>query len=138
MRAVGCPAPVGRQRGGGVIRRCGSVLVFAFLALFAAGAAHAAEVDAPFRVDADEVEYQAERDLYVARGNVVLTQEGNTLRADRVYFSNQTRLGVASGDVVEENAEEAAQDQRRERDPGRRLRRDQAGRRRRRTISHGR
>jgi lipopolysaccharide assembly outer membrane protein LptD (OstA) len=63
-------------------------------------AATAAEVDAPFQVDAEEVEYQADRDLYVARGNVVLTQEGQTLKADRVYFSNKTGKGVASGNVI--------------------------------------
>lgn len=41
--------------------------------------------------------------MYVARGNVVLTQNGRTLRADRVYFSNRTRRGVASGNVVVED-----------------------------------
>jgi lipopolysaccharide assembly outer membrane protein LptD (OstA) len=66
----------------------------------ATAAATAEDFDAPFQVDADEVEYQADRDLYVARGHVVLTQEGRVLRADRVYFSNKTRQGVASGDVI--------------------------------------
>jgi lipopolysaccharide assembly outer membrane protein LptD (OstA) len=65
--------------------------------------ARAAQVDAPFQVDADEVEYQADRDLYIARGHVVLTQQGRTLHADRVYFSNRTHQGVASGDVVVED-----------------------------------
>jgi len=32
----------------------------------------------------------------------VLTQQGRTLHADRVYFSNRTKQGVASGDVVVE------------------------------------
>jgi lipopolysaccharide assembly outer membrane protein LptD (OstA) len=57
-------------------------------------------------VDADEVEYQAERDLYVARGHVVLKQQNRTLRADRVYFSARTRQGVASGDVVVEDGDD--------------------------------
>ncbi|RIL05876.1 MAG: hypothetical protein DCC71_08720 [Proteobacteria bacterium] len=64
------------------------------------------DFDAPFQVDADEVEYQADRDLYVARGNVVITQEGRVLRADRVYFSARTRQGVASGDVVIEDGDD--------------------------------
>lgn len=70
------------------------------LAAIGAGEASAEDFDAPFQVDADEVEYQADRDLYVARGHVVLTQVGRTLTADRVYFSNKTRQGVASGNVV--------------------------------------
>lgn len=54
----------------------------------------------PFQVVGDEVEYQADRDAYVVRGNVVITQEGRRLTADRVLFSNKTGIGVASGDVV--------------------------------------
>ena len=51
-------------------------------------------------VTADEVEYQADRDIYVGRGHVVITQAGKTLTADHVLFSNKTRQGVASGNVV--------------------------------------
>lgn len=69
-------------------------------------ASRAADTDAPFQVDADEVEYQADRDLYVARGHVVIQQQGRTLRADRVYFSQKTRQGVASGDVVIEDGDD--------------------------------
>jgi lipopolysaccharide assembly outer membrane protein LptD (OstA) len=109
--AVGWPPPEGgraiRRQPEGIGRRCGPRLVprraAAAIALaigLAAGVARADDFDAPFQVDADEVEYQAERDLYVARGHVVLTQQGRTLRADRVYFSNRTRQGVASGNVV--------------------------------------
>lgn len=60
----------------------------------------AGRIEGPFQVVADEVEYQADRDAYVARGNVVITQEGRRLTADRVLFSNKTGVGVASGDVV--------------------------------------
>jgi lipopolysaccharide assembly outer membrane protein LptD (OstA) len=74
--------------------------VFACAVVLIAFAARAQDPDAPFQVDADEVEYQADRDLYVARGNVVLTQEGRKLEADSVIFSNRTKQGVASGDVV--------------------------------------
>ncbi len=51
-------------------------------------------------VTADEVEYQADRDIYVGRGHVVITQQGKTLTADHVLFSNKTRQGVATGNVV--------------------------------------
>jgi len=58
------------------------------------------KLDGPFRVVGDEVEYQADRDAYVARGNVVITQEGRTLTADRVLFSDRTGMGIATGNVV--------------------------------------
>jgi lipopolysaccharide assembly outer membrane protein LptD (OstA) len=57
-------------------------------------------IEGPFQVVGDEVEYQADRDAYVARGNVVITQEGRRLTADRVLFSNKTGIGIASGNVV--------------------------------------
>jgi lipopolysaccharide assembly outer membrane protein LptD (OstA) len=60
------------------------------------GAAFAQSMD----VTADEVEYQADRDIYVGRGHVVITQGGKTLTADHVLFSNKTRQGVATGNVV--------------------------------------
>ncbi len=56
--------------------------------------------DGPFRVVGDEIEYQADRDAYVARGNVVITQEGRQLTADRVLFSDRTGMGIATGNVV--------------------------------------
>jgi lipopolysaccharide assembly outer membrane protein LptD (OstA) len=59
-----------------------------------------AKSDAPFHITADQVEYEKARDLYVAKGNVVITQEGRTLEADWLTFSNATRRGVASGNVV--------------------------------------
>jgi lipopolysaccharide assembly outer membrane protein LptD (OstA) len=51
-------------------------------------------------VTADEVEYQADRDM-PGRGHVVIRQQGKTLTADHVLFSNKTRQGVATGNVVE-------------------------------------
>jgi lipopolysaccharide assembly outer membrane protein LptD (OstA) len=58
------------------------------------------EFDGPFQVVGDEVEYQAERDAYVVRGHVEITQQERRLTADRVLFSNRTGVGVASGRVV--------------------------------------
>ncbi len=55
---------------------------------------------APYDISADVVEYDRDRDLYTARGNVRITQTGRTLTADWVTFSNVTRQGVASGNVV--------------------------------------
>jgi len=76
-------------------------LAFA-LWMFAAPAFAAAEhqdFQAPFDVTGDEVEYQAERDAYIARGNVHITQQGRSLTADRVLFNNKTKKGVAIGNV---------------------------------------
>ena len=58
------------------------------------------KLDGPFRVVGDEIEYQADRDAYVARGHVVITQEGRRLTADRVLFSDRTGIGIATGNVV--------------------------------------
>lgn len=57
-------------------------------------------LEGPFRVVGDEIEYQADREAYVARGNVVITQEGRRLSADRVMFSDRTGMGIATGNVV--------------------------------------
>jgi lipopolysaccharide assembly outer membrane protein LptD (OstA) len=62
--------------------------------------------DAPFDITADSVEYETERGVYVARGNVVITQPGRSLTADWVTFSSETRQGVATGDVVFSEADD--------------------------------
>jgi LPS-assembly protein len=58
------------------------------------------EAEAPFDITADTVEFETERDLYIARGNVLIIQPGRSLTADWVAFSTATRQGVASGNVV--------------------------------------
>lgn len=54
----------------------------------------------PFDVTADAVEHDAQRGVYVARGNVRITQPERVLSADWVGFSSETRQGIASGNVV--------------------------------------
>jgi len=58
------------------------------------------EPGVPVQISADSLEYEAGRDLYVARGHVVIRQEQRQLSADWMTFSRVTRRGVASGDVV--------------------------------------
>jgi len=90
------------------LRAAGPALVAGLALLIAALAAPPAlaqtldvgKLEGPFQVVGDEVEYQADRDAYVARGNVVITQKGRRLTADRVLFSNKTGKGIASGNVV--------------------------------------
>ena len=53
----------------------------------------------PFELTADELEFERARDLYIARGNVVIRQMERTLRADWIAFSQTTGIGVASGNV---------------------------------------
>jgi lipopolysaccharide export system protein LptA len=56
--------------------------------------------DAPFEISADTIDYERERDIYVARGNVQLVQGQQSLSADWVSFSRTGGRGVASGRVV--------------------------------------
>ena len=55
--------------------------------------------DEPVTITADVLEYEAPRELYVARGNVVIVQGDRTLKADWVAFNPETGAGVASGNV---------------------------------------
>jgi lipopolysaccharide assembly outer membrane protein LptD (OstA) len=59
-----------------------------------------AEKEQPFDITADSVEHDAQRGVYVARGNVRITQPDRVLSADWVGFSATTRQGLASGNVV--------------------------------------
>lgn len=54
----------------------------------------------PVELEADSLEYESGRDIYVARGNVRIQQGDNVLTADWAAFSNTTGRGVASGEVV--------------------------------------
>lgn len=112
-RVEGC-AQHGTQRGGQAVRRRFTIaraLLGVAIGLLVGGfapGARAADVvsfgrgdtDAPYDITADVIEYDRERELYTANGNVRIEQPGRTLTADWVAFSNRTRQGVASGNVV--------------------------------------
>ncbi len=55
--------------------------------------------DVPVTLTADSLEYDAKREVYVARGNVVIVQGDRTLKADWIAFNPDTGVGVASGNV---------------------------------------
>lgn len=79
-----------------------SLVVLAGLASLP-GSVHAAPrlSDEPFELTAESIEYEAKRQIYVAEGNVRIVQaNGRRLEAEWVAFNNQTRRGIASGDVV--------------------------------------
>lgn len=75
-------------------------LLAGVLAYPSAASGQTIAADRPFDVTADSVDYERERDVYVARGNVRITQQGRVLTADWVSFSNTSRLGLAVGNVV--------------------------------------
>ncbi len=55
--------------------------------------------DKPFELTADSLEFESERNLYVAEGNVRIDRGETWLRADWVAFNDQTGAAVASGAV---------------------------------------
>ena len=59
-----------------------------------------AEEQPPVDLSADEIEYDRNKELYVATGNVVVHQGNRTLKADWLAYNNLTRRGVASGEVI--------------------------------------
>jgi len=60
----------------------------------------------PVTLTADQVEYEAKREVYVARGNVVIVQGNKSLEADWIAFNPDTGAGVASGNVEIKDGEE--------------------------------
>jgi len=76
------------------------------MAAFAVGDAWAqlpdagAGTDQPAVITADELLYDDELEIVVARGNVEISQGGRLLRADRVTYNRASRIVTASGNVV--------------------------------------
>ncbi len=54
----------------------------------------------PWEIRADVVEYDPERQAYLARGDVHIEREGVRLQADRVRFFPETRVAEAEGHVL--------------------------------------
>ncbi|MFQ5418155.1 MAG: LPS-assembly protein LptD, partial [Myxococcota bacterium] len=84
-------------------RRTGArscILACALLALPAAAKLPAAARDRPFELTADSVEYERDREIYVARGRVRIVSGDTELSADWMAFSERRSRGVATGNVV--------------------------------------
>jgi len=58
------------------------------------------DLDQPTEVTADEIEYEAQRGLYIAQGNVRIVQGDRSIDADWMVFSRRTERGIASGNVL--------------------------------------
>ncbi|HVW75921.1 MAG TPA: LPS assembly protein LptD [Rhizomicrobium sp.] len=56
--------------------------------------------DAPIQLQADEVDYDSDRQIVSAIGHVEIVQEGHTLEAERVDYDKNTDTVTASGHVV--------------------------------------
>ncbi len=105
---------VATSRTGGLRRLA---LVALALCLLASGAARAQSEEGrehrrfragtrAFDLTADFVTYERAGDLYIARGSVQVAQDGRVLTADWAAFSNETRRGMAVGNVVAREGED--------------------------------
>ncbi|MBI4697356.1 MAG: LPS-assembly protein LptD [Nitrospirae bacterium] len=56
-------------------------------------------------IDADEIEYLSETNIYIARGSVKIIRNATTLNADEIQFNNTTSDAVATGNVIYEDPE---------------------------------
>ena len=74
--------------------------LFAGIACAQAPVARGAETAPPVELSARTLEYERDRDIFVASGGVVVRRGERRLRADWVVFSPSTGRGVASGDVT--------------------------------------
>jgi lipopolysaccharide assembly outer membrane protein LptD (OstA) len=87
-----------------VSRKIGALSSFIACALMAAAAAaqlpDSSLEERPFELTADSVEYESERRIYVARGNVRIVSGDTELTADWMAFSDVRSRGVATGNVV--------------------------------------
>jgi lipopolysaccharide assembly outer membrane protein LptD (OstA) len=54
----------------------------------------------PVHVTADHLEYEAERELFIAEGNVRIVSGDRSIEADWLVVSRDTEQGIASGNVV--------------------------------------
>src|SRR6185312_2067535 len=68
-------------------------------AQFSAGARNRADRNAPVLFQADEVEYDEQLGLTVAKGHVEISQGGEVLLADTVSYNQRTGTITASGHV---------------------------------------
>ncbi len=97
-RRRGTPGPARARRLSGLLL----TLVFALAAppvRAQLGGATASSDGTPVDITSESLEYESQRDVYVARGNVVIRQGDRRLEADWVAFNDRTREGLASGNV---------------------------------------
>ena len=58
------------------------------------------EPDAPWRIFADQIDYDKKTKTYTAEGNVILKQSNRKITADRILYNTDTMKAYATGHVV--------------------------------------
>ncbi|MFO7570233.1 MAG: LPS assembly protein LptD [Smithellaceae bacterium] len=80
-----------------------SAAVFFLILAISAGQAQAqmlqVPADAPVEIEADNLAYDSEREVYTAEGNVVITYGAGVLRADYVEYNQKTSQASAQGNA---------------------------------------
>lgn len=61
---------------------------------------HILDTEAPWHISADRINYDTTENLYIAEGNVTVTQPGKSLSADVVRFNPTTMRADAQGHVI--------------------------------------
>jgi LPS-assembly protein len=56
--------------------------------------------DTPWNIVADQITYDNRREVYMARGNVVISKQDRRISADFIQFDHQNLTAVASGNVL--------------------------------------
>jgi len=100
---AGCPVCVWRRLSGPIVGTLWMILLVAApisaAAQFSLGGASQQDQNAPIVFRADEVEYDEQLALTVARGHVEISQSGRVLLADTVSYNQRTDTVTASGNV---------------------------------------
>ena len=100
---AGCPVCVWRRLRGTIVGTLCMILLVAApipaAAQFSLGGASQQDQNAPIVFRADEVEYDEQLALTVARGHVEISQSGRVLLADTVSYNQRTDTVTASGNV---------------------------------------
>jgi LPS-assembly protein len=91
----------------------GIVLLAITVCLFLCGGVMAQDIavppDAPVKIEADNMSYDNERDLYLAEGNVVITYGDGVLTAATAEYDRQKNLATAQGDAMLKMARDTLQ-----------------------------
>jgi len=91
----------------------GIILLAITVCLFLCGGVMAQDIavppDAPVKIEADNMSYDNERDLYLAEGNVVITYGAGVLTAATAEYDRKKNLATAQGDAMLKMAQDTLQ-----------------------------
>ncbi len=89
----------------GIFKKTGLAWFFLVLVTATAGFAQDSdlsqvETEGRWHIEADSLEYNKERDTYIARGGVVVTSQDTEIRAGEIHFDQRCQTMTASGNVT--------------------------------------